>query len=127
MSDDSKKIWITFNDCNYESLRNCLFLKELNSIHYQIQKLLFMHIKNGVKIIVNHLRGMFAFCISDYNKKQFFLARDPLGIKPLVYTKTKGHFAFGSEIKVLKNVQGNQKTKNRISRLFFKVSIYSCF
>jgi len=46
---------------------------------------------------VEKLDGMFALCITDGNF--LFLARDPLGIKPLYYGKDeKGAFHFSSEI-----------------------------
>lgn len=47
-------------------------------------------------------RGMFAFAIYDKNEKSFFLARDPLGIKPLYYLNNSKEFQFASEIKALK-------------------------
>jgi asparagine synthase (glutamine-hydrolysing) len=48
---------------------------------------------------VTRLRGMFAFAIWDSNKKQFFLARDRIGIKPLYYYFRSNKFVFSSEIK----------------------------
>ncbi len=46
---------------------------------------------------VEQLDGMFALCITDGNS--LFLARDPLGIKPLYYGKDpKGTLVFSSEI-----------------------------
>ena len=51
---------------------------------------------------VQRLRGMFAFAIWDQARKQLFLARDRLGIKPLYYALLpNGHFVFGSELKAL--------------------------
>jgi asparagine synthase (glutamine-hydrolysing) len=51
---------------------------------------------------VHHLRGMFAFAIWDKQKQALFVARDRLGIKPLYFSLfDNGHFAFGSELKVL--------------------------
>jgi len=50
--------------------------------------------------VVNRLEGMFAFAIWDDKTKQFFLARDRLGIKPLYYYQAAdGSIAFSSEIK----------------------------
>src|SRR3989440_6900774 len=48
-----------------------------------------------------HLRGMFAFAIWDSRKQELFLARDRVGKKPLLYSKTGGAFLFGSEFSAL--------------------------
>jgi asparagine synthase (glutamine-hydrolysing) len=51
--------------------------------------------------MVGRLRGMFAFAIWDEQEGRAFLARDPLGIKPLYYTQSDGMLAFASELGAL--------------------------
>ena len=51
---------------------------------------------------VNRMRGSFAFAIHDQRKDLVFIARVPLGAKPLYYATTQsGTFVFASEIKAL--------------------------
>jgi len=55
---------------------------------------------------LNELRGMFAFALLDLRERYatapiLFLARDPLGIKPLYYTQTPECFVFASEVRAL--------------------------
>lgn len=47
---------------------------------------------------VRHLRGMFALALWDTKAKRLVLARDRLGKKPLVYSRTAGELAFASEL-----------------------------
>ncbi len=47
------------------------------------------------------LRGMFAFAIWDTQSRELFLARDPYGIKPLYYTRTRDGLLFASQVKAL--------------------------
>lgn len=54
----------------------------------------------GVECL-SRLRGMFAFAVWDKAQRRLFLARDRVGIKPLVYAWDGRRLLFGSEIKAL--------------------------
>ena len=56
--------------------------------------------------LLHELRGMFAFAILDLRNHYatvpiLFLARDPLGIKPLYYAQTSEGFCFASEVRAI--------------------------
>jgi asparagine synthase (glutamine-hydrolysing) len=70
--------------------------------HSDTEVILKLYVDLGVDC-VSKLRGMFAFAIWDAKEKTCFLARDPLGIKPLYYfyDQENGIFLFGSELKPL--------------------------
>jgi len=64
---------------------------------------------------LTELRGMFAFALLDLRGRfatapLLFLARDPLGIKPLYYTQTAEGFAFASEVRALLAAGAARKT-----------------
>ncbi|MBF0308238.1 MAG: asparagine synthase (glutamine-hydrolyzing) [Magnetococcales bacterium] len=50
---------------------------------------------------LERLRGMFALAILDFRQNRLLLARDRLGIKPLVYTRNRHGVAFASVVRAL--------------------------
>ncbi len=52
----------------------------------------------GVCAAVRRFIGMFAFGFYDRHARSLWLARDPMGIKPLFYARSGGRFAFSSEL-----------------------------
>ncbi len=51
--------------------------------------------------LVDHLNGMFAFCVWDEPKKVLLLGRDRTGEKPLYYWWNDGQLVFGSELRAI--------------------------
>lgn len=62
---------------------------------------------------LEHLVGMFSFCIWNKRNRSMFLARDRIGEKPLYYTKTSTGFYFASEIKAFWNIPELEKKVNK--------------
>jgi asparagine synthase (glutamine-hydrolysing) len=50
---------------------------------------------------VDRLRGEFAFAVVDKATDRVYLARDPLGVKPLYWSRHDGHLYAASELKAL--------------------------
>ncbi len=46
-------------------------------------------------------RGIFAFALWDARRHCLFIARDPMGIKPLYYAQSDSYFLFASEVRTL--------------------------
>ncbi|MCY7345528.1 MAG: asparagine synthase (glutamine-hydrolyzing) [Pyrinomonadaceae bacterium] len=69
--------------------------------HCDTETILHLYEKYGAKC-VDYLRGMFAFAVWDDRKKELFIARDRLGVKPLYYVHdADGNLFFASEIKAI--------------------------
>jgi asparagine synthase (glutamine-hydrolysing) len=101
LCNEDQTIWVTFNGeiYNYRELRD-----ELQGRGHRLQTqgdtetLVHLYEEYGPQM-VDRLIGMFAFAIWDKKRRQLFLARDRLGIKPLYYCRRGEEFVFASEIK----------------------------
>lgn len=75
----------------------------------------------GAEETLRRLNGMFAFALWDNVKRTLFLARDPIGIKPLYYGWSDGNFIFGSELRALRAIPGFDPAVDRSSLgMYFK-------
>jgi asparagine synthase (glutamine-hydrolysing) len=55
---------------------------------------------------VHRLRGEFAFAVADRSGDRVYLARDPVGVKPLYWSRHDDHLYIASELKALVPVGG---------------------
>ncbi len=103
MVDEDNGNVIIFNGeiYNFISLKEELMLTGIRfRTNSDTEVILKAYSKWGVNIC-NRLRGIFAFAIWDNLNRQLFLARDPIGVKPLYYFKSKDKFLFSSEVRAL--------------------------
>ncbi len=103
MSTPDGRYWIAFNGeiYNFRQLRKDLEAQgEQFSSQTDTEVILKLYQRLG-KNCLQQLRGMFAFAIWDELEKTCFIARDPLGIKPLYYWQSGSEFVFSSEIRAI--------------------------
>jgi asparagine synthase (glutamine-hydrolysing) len=103
MCNEDGTIWITYNGevYNHAGLRAELEAKgHVYRSHTDTETIVHLYEEEGPRC-VERLQGMFAFAIWDARRRELFLARDRLGVKPLYYATPPGGFVFGSEIKAL--------------------------
>ncbi|MFN2405789.1 MAG: asparagine synthase (glutamine-hydrolyzing) [Pyrinomonadaceae bacterium] len=104
MSTADGSLYITYNGeiYNHADYRDELIARgHIYQTHCDTETILHLYAEHGADC-VNYLRGMFAFAIWDRNKRELFIARDRLGVKPLYYVRTPdGSLYFASEIKSL--------------------------
>lgn len=68
--------------------------------HSDTEVLLKAYMHYGYEVC-EHINGIFAFAIWNETKKELFLARDHMGVKPLFYSIKNKEIIFASEIKAL--------------------------
>lgn len=104
MTNEDGSLKIVFNGeiYNHADYRSDLEARgHVYASHSDTEAILHLYEEYGSRC-VEFLRGMFAFAIWNRHKKELFIARDRLGVKPLYYVHTAdGSFYFASEIKAL--------------------------
>jgi asparagine synthase (glutamine-hydrolysing) len=105
---ETRDVGVIFNGelYNYRELRDRLILSGHRFTTQSDTEILVHAWEEWGEDCLDELRGMFALALLDLRKRYataplLFLARDPLGIKPLYYTQTGDGFAFASEVRAL--------------------------
>ncbi len=105
MTNEDKSLWLVFNG---EIYNHCDLRAELDALrphvwstdHSDAEVILHAFEQWGIEC-VERFRGMFAFALWDDRKRELWLVRDRIGIKPLYYSLHSDHVTFASEIKAL--------------------------
>ncbi len=103
MHDPQSGNWIVYNGeiYNFRDVRRELEQAETEFVsHSDTEVLLKAYARWGEQCLTK-FRGMFAFAIWDAQRHCLFIARDPMGIKPLYYAQAGAYFLFASEVRTL--------------------------
>ncbi len=101
--DQSDRYTIVFNgECyNYREHREALLAQGVTlQSSTDTEVLLHLYMQEGPAFL-EKINGFFALAIYDRADRTLFLARDRMGIKPLLYHFESGKFSFASELKAL--------------------------
>jgi len=109
MASPDQKVLLTLNGEIY----NAFDLKpELEEWGYRFKSttdtevVLALYLKYGFEGMLSRLNGMFAIAVVDLGKQRVYVTRDRFGIKPMYYIWTGDTFAFSSELKSFRYVEG---------------------
>jgi asparagine synthase (glutamine-hydrolysing) len=110
-TDITERYTIIFNGeiYNYQQLKQELIEE---GIHFlttsDTEVLLYLYIKHG-SACLEKLNGFFAFSVFDQQENSLFVARDRMGIKPLLYYFDGEQLIFASELKAILSFNINKK------------------
>ena len=105
MSNEDGSLWLTYNGEIYNHRELRAELEETGrhlwrTDHCDTEVILHAFEEWGIDCL-SRFRGMFAFGLWDARRRQLWLVRDRIGIKPLYYSVHHGRLTFASEIKAL--------------------------
>ena len=101
-SNDDGSVWLCYNGEVYDWQQHADELRVQGvqfKTHADTEFILRGYEAWGLEALLPKLRGMFAFAILDWNKREVFVVRDRMGLKPLIYTTANGGLAFGSLVR----------------------------
>ena len=103
ITNHDESLWIVYNGeiFNYIELKAELVKKGYRfSTDTDTEVVLALYQEYGIHCL-QYLNGQFAIAIWDRARKELFLARDRVGIRPLYYYRQGQYFSFASEIKAI--------------------------
>jgi asparagine synthase (glutamine-hydrolysing) len=102
MCNEDASLWVSFNGeiYNHAEIRQELGGYHWKTDHSDTEVILHAFEQWGIDC-VHKFRGMFAIALWDAKKRELWLIRDRIGVKPLYYSVHHGRIVFASEIKAL--------------------------
>jgi len=103
MHDSETGNWIAYNGeiYNFRQIREALEREGASFRGHSDTEVLLRAYGRWGESCLAKLRGMFGFAIWDAQRHKLFLARDPMGIKPLYHFASERYFLFASELRTL--------------------------
>jgi asparagine synthase (glutamine-hydrolysing) len=103
MNDPATGNWIVYNGevYNFREVRAKLEQAGLYFRSNSDTEVILKAYANWGENCLREFRGMFAFAIWDAQRHRLFVARDPMGIKPLYFYQSDRYFMFSSEVRTL--------------------------
>src|SRR6267154_936579 len=116
MSNEDGTLWVVFNGeiYNHAEIRKELEARgghRWKTDHSDTEVILHAFEEWGIDC-VHKFRGMFAIALWDAKRRQLWLIRDRIGVKPLYYSIHHGRLTFASEIKALLEDEQQQRSVN---------------
>jgi asparagine synthase (glutamine-hydrolysing) len=114
MSNENGSLWLSFNGEIYNHAEIRRELEQTRRYrwktdHSDTEVILHAFEEWGIDCL-QRFRGMFAFALWDGARRELWLVRDRIGVKPLYYSMHHGKVNFSSEIKALLEDPGQERT-----------------
>lgn len=123
MSNEDGTLWVVFNGEIYNHAEIRAELERQGghcwkTDHSDTEVILHAFEQWGIEC-VQKFRGMFAIALWDTNKRQLWLIRDRIGVKPLYYSIHHGRITFASEIKALLEDHEQERSVNEEALYYY--------
>lgn len=123
MTNEDGSLWVVFNGeiYNHAEIRAELESRgghRWKTDHSDTEVILHAFEEWGIDC-VQKFRGMFAIALWDSNKRQLWLIRDRIGVKPLYYSIHHGRITFASEIKALLEDEEQERDINEEALYYY--------
>ena len=120
--DETERYCLVFNGeiYNFHELKNELLAKNYQFKTSSDTEVLFFLLIEYKVAALEKLRGCFAFSFYDKQEDYMLLARDRMGINPLLYSFDENQFVYGSELFVFDDLISKKTISNEALNYYFQ-------